>query len=519
MLVGQSVERWGYGESMSASNSELQFNDLEHAYLSNANRTSNVPKPSGSPSGEGAIASFFGRINYNFKERYMATVIMRADGSSVFAPGNRWGYFPSVSAGWVISNEPFMEGVRGIDLLKLRASWGQNGNCNVTGNQWIATITTNQGYGGYTFGDSMDVVSSGSYAYKVLNPDLKWETSEQLNIGVDAQFFNSRFKVEFDWYRKLTKDWLVTPPVLMSWGANAPSINGGEVKNSGIELGLHWNDNVGKDFWYGVDLNLAYNRNRITRIDNADGIIHGPGSVFWEGAEECFRASVGRPIGYFYGYVSDGIFQNQAEIDAYTGPKLNGDNTAPGDVIWRDVDHSGTIDADDRTMIGDPNPDVTMGFSFNIGWKGIDLGVTTYGAFGHQILKCYRDFTASPLSNFTTDIYARWHGEGTSNTMPRLSSASSSNWNRISTIYMEDGDYLKIKNITVGFDFKKFFPKIPFGQLRVYFSAQNLYTFTGYSGMDPEIGYGSDYGWASGIDLGYYPSARTYMIGLNIKFN
>ena len=519
VLVGQSVERWGYGESMSASNSELQFNDLEHAYLSNANRTSNVPKPTGTPSGEGAIASFFARLNYNFKERYMATVIMRADGSSVFAPGNRWGYFPSVSAGWVISNEPFMEGVRGIDLLKLRASWGQNGNCNVSGNQWIATITTNQGYGGYTFGDSMDVISSGSYAYKVLNPDLKWETSEQLNIGVDAQFFNSRFKVEFDWYRKLTKDWLVTPPVLMSWGANAPSINGGEVKNSGVELGLHWNDNVGKDFWYGVDLNLAYNRNRITYIDNADGIIHGPGSVFWEDAEECFRASVGRPIGYFYGYISDGIFQNQAQIDAYTGAKLNGDNTAPGDVIWRDVDNSGTIDANDRTMIGDPNPDVTMGFSFNIGWKGIDLGVTTYGAFGHQILKCYRDFTASPLSNFTTDIYARWHGEGTSNTMPRLSSASSSNWNRISTIYMEDGDYLKIKNITVGFDFKKFFPKIPFGQLRGYFSAQNLYTFTGYSAMDPEIGYGSDYGWASGIDLGYYPSARTYMIGLNIKFN
>ena len=519
VLIGQSVEKWGYGESMSASNYDLSFNDLEHAYLSNATRTVNVPQPSGSPSTEGAIASFFGRINYDYKETYMATVIMRGDGSSNFAPGNRWGFFPSVSAGWVISNEPFMQNARGIDQLKLRASWGQNGNCNVSGNQHIGTITSNQGYGGYTFGDSMENISTGSYAYKVLNPDLKWETSEQLNIGVDARFFDNRFKVELDWYRKLTKDWLVTAPVLMSWGANAPSINGGEVKNSGVELGLHWNDNVNKDFYYGVDVNLAYNKNRITRIDNADGIIHGPSSVFWEGSDECFRASVGRPIGYFYGYISDGIFQNQEQIDSYTGAKLNGDKTAPGDVIWRDVDNSGTIDAGDRTMIGDPNPDVTLGFSFNIGWKGIDLGVTTYGAFGHQILKCYRDFSSSPLNNFTTDIYERWHGEGTSNKYPRLSSASSSNWNRISTLYMEDGDYLKIKNITIGFDFKKFFPKIPFGQLRVYFSAQNLYTFTGYSGMDPEIGYGSDYGWASGIDLGYYPSARTYMIGLNIKFN
>lgn len=519
VLIGQSVEKWGYGESMSASNYDLSFNDLEHAYLSNATRTVNVPQPSGSPSTEGAIASFFGRINYDYKEKYMATVIMRGDGSSNFAPGNRWGFFPSVSAGWVISNEPFMQNARGIDQLKLRASWGQNGNCNVSGNQHIGTITSNQGYGGYTFGDSMENISTGSYAYKVLNPDLKWETSEQLNIGVDARFFDNRFKVELDWYRKLTKDWLVTAPVLMSWGANAPSINGGEVKNSGVELGLHWNDNVNKDFYYGVDVNLAYNKNRITRIDNADGIIHGPSSVFWEGSDECFRASVGRPIGYFYGYISDGIFQNQEQIDSYTGAKLNGDKTAPGDVIWRDVDNNGTIDAGDRTMIGDPNPDVTLGFSFNIGWKGIDLGVTTYGAFGHQILKCYRDFSSSPLNNFTTDIYERWHGEGTSNKYPRLSSASSSNWNRISTLYMEDGDYLKIKNITIGFDFKKFFPKIPFGQLRVYFSAQNLYTFTGYSGMDPEIGYGSDYGWASGIDLGYYPSARTYMIGLNIKFN
>lgn len=519
VMVGQSVERWGYGESMSATNHELSFGDLEHAYLTNATRNPVTSKPTGTPASEGAIASFFGRINYDYAEKYMLTVIMRGDGSSVFAPGNRWGFFPSVSAGWVISNEPFLKDNENVDLLKLRASWGQNGNCNVSGNQHIATITSNQGYGGYSFGDIMDAVSTGSYAYKVLNSNLKWETSEQLNIGIDAAFFNNRLKIEADWYRKVTKDWLVTAPVLMSWGANAPSINGGAVRNTGAELGLHWNDNVNNDFYYGVDVNVAYNNNKVTSIENSEGIIHGPSSVFWEGSDECFRASVGEPIGFFYGYISDGIFQNQKQIDEFEGPLLNGAKTAPGDVIWRDVNGDGAIDANDRTKIGNPNPDFTLGFSFNIGWKGLDLGVTTYGAFGHQILKCYRDFSASPLNNYTTDIYDRWHGEGTSYEFPRLSSASNTNWNRISTLYMENGDYLKIKNLTVGCDFKKFFPKIPFGQLRVYLTAQNLFTFTGYSGMDPEIGYGSDYGWASGIDLGYYPSARTYMVGLNIKFN
>lgn len=365
----------------------------------------------------------------------------------------------------------------------------------------------------------VDLISTGSYAYRLTNPDLTWETQEQLNFGIDARFLNNRLGFEFDWYNKNTRDWLVTAPVLSSFGANAVSVNGGNVKNTGIEVGLHWNDNIGKDFQYGANLTLAHNKNEVTKIANKDGIIHGSGSVLWEGAEECFRAEVGKPIGYFYGYKSNGIFQNQEQIDNYKGPKLNGDKTQPGDVIWADTDNSGTLDANDRTMIGNPNPDLTMGLSLNASWKAIDFSITTYGAFGQQILKCYRDFSSSPLNNYTAEIFQRWHGEGTSNKFPRLSSASSSNWNRVSDIYIEDGDYLKIKNITVGFDFKKAFKKLPVQQLRLYLTAQNLFTFTGYSGMDPEIGYGGDdYGWASGIDLGYYPSARTYMIGLNVKF-
>ena len=520
VLVGQSIEKWGMGEEMSGSAIGSNFYDFKHAYLSNVPLTANsVSSLTGKPNGEGSIASFFGRVNYNYQEKYMASVIMRADGSSTFARGHRWGYFPSVSAGWVISNESFMSGIKWLDFLKLRASWGQNGNCNVSTFQYLSLITSNNGYGGYTFGDSMDLISTGSYAYRLTNPDLTWETQEQLNFGIDARFLNNRLGFEFDWYNKNTRDWLVTAPVLSSFGANAVSVNGGNVKNTGIEVGLHWNDNIGKDFQYGANLTLAHNKNEVTKIANKDGIIHGSGSVLWEGAEECFRAEVGKPIGYFYGYKSNGIFQNQEQIDNYKGPKLNGDKTQPGDVIWADTDNSGTLDANDRTMIGNPNPDLTMGLSLNASWKAIDFSITTYGAFGQQILKCYRDFSSSPLNNYTAEIFQRWHGEGTSNKFPRLSSASSSNWNRVSDIYIEDGDYLKIKNITVGFDFKKAFKKLPVQQLRLYLTAQNLFTFTGYSGMDPEIGYGGDdYGWASGIDLGYYPSARTYMIGLNVKF-
>lgn len=523
VLIGQSMEKWGMGESMSGSAIASNFYDFEHAYLSNVPLKSNsVSSLTGSPSGQGSIASFFGRINYNYKEKYMASVIMRADGSSTFARGHRWGYFPSISAGWVLTNESFMPKWNWLDFLKFRVSWGQNGNCNVSTFQYLSLITSNNNYGEYSFGDSMDLISTGSYAYRLTNPDLTWETQEQLNIGIDARFFNSRLAVEFDWYNKMTKDWLVTAPVLMSLGADAVFVNGGNVRNRGFEVALHWNDHVGKDFQYGVNLTLAQNKNEVTKIANADGIIHGSKSIPWEGATELFRAEVGYPIGYFYGYKSAGIFQNQEQIDNYKGAKLNGNKTQPGDVIWVDTNGDGSISEDDRTQIGDPNPDLTMGLSFNASWKGIDLAVTTYGAFGQQIFKCYRDFVASPLNNYTTDIYNRWHGEGTSNKMPRLSSSVSSNWNRISDIYIEDGDYLKIKNITVGYDFKKTFKKLPVQQLRLYFTAQNLFTFTGYSGMDPEIGFGSendsDKGWASGIDLGYYPSARTFMVGVNVKF-
>ncbi|WP_286832902.1 TonB-dependent receptor [Proteiniphilum sp. UBA5280] len=518
-LMGQGMTRQMLSESMSGSNQGSIFYDFDHAWLSNVPGLNTVQSLTGTPTLSSGSLSAFGRLNYNYNETYMASFILRADGSSNFAPGHRWGYFPSVSAGWVISNEKFWnENIKGVDFLKLRVSYGSNGNDRVASFQYVGLITSNNNNGGYPFGNSMGDAATGSYAYRGVNPDLKWETQTMINLGADASFFNNCMRLELDWYNRITKDWLVDPPQPADFGVSPAFINGGDVQNTGFEITLGWNEQVSKDFYFDTNLSLSYNKNKVLKIANAEKILRGPISVLWEGSDESYRSEVGKPFGYFYGYKSSGIFQNQQQIDDYKGAKLLGDNTQPGDVIWQDIDGNGTINADDRTEIGNPHPDFTLGFSFNIDYKGIELNVNTYGAFGHQILKSYRDYVASPMANYTTDIFQRWHGEGTSNKYPRVSSSVNSNWNRISDIYIENGDYFKIKNVSLGYDFKRAFKRLPLSQLKIYVTAQNLFTFTGYTGMDPEIGYGAGNTYAQGIDLGFYPSSRVYMIGMNIKF-
>lgn len=515
-LIGQSLEKWGMGESMNATNGYSLFRDFKHAWLDNTQGlTSGITSLSGSPWGEGAISSFFGRLNYNYKETYMASVIMRADGSANFAKGNRWGYFPSASLGWVITNESFMAGTtEWMNFLKLRGSWGQNGNADIANFQYLATVAFD-GRNKYSFGNTKESQSTGGYPDILPNTNITWETSEQLDLGFDARFIDSRMGLAFDWYKKTTKDWLVLAPTLASYGTGAPYINGGDVENTGIEIGLNWNDQAG-DFTYTINLNAATNKNKVTRIANGEGIIHGEPNVLSQGTVEMYRAEVGKPIGYFWGYKTAGVFQNVEQI-ANTPAKLQS-NPQPGDLIFVDTSHDGKITVDDKTEIGNPHPDVTVGFSLNMGYKGFDFSVTANGAFGHQIAKSYRSFADSKVQNYTTDIFGRWHGEGTSNKLPRLTSGSNTNWQEISDIYIEDADFLKIQNVTLGYDFKKILTRLPFSQARLYLTAQNLYTFTGYSGMDPEIGYGYDESWVSGIDLGFYPSPRTYIIGVNLKF-
>jgi len=513
-LLGQSIEKTGLGENLSGSNINSIFDDFKHAWLDNTPAITNRTSLGSSPWGEGALASFFGRINYDYANKYMATIVMRVDGSSNFARGHRWGYFPSVSAGWVISEERFMENTKSwMDFLKIRASWGQNGNQDIPAFQYLSTFAFNGA--DYTFGPDNSIITSGAYPNILANADLTWETSEQYDFGFDARFLNNRLGLNFDYYIKNTRDWLVQAPILATYGTGAPFINGGDVRNKGFEISLNWNDQKG-DFQYGATLNIAHNKNEVTRIANSEGIIHGDNDILSNQTTEMYRAQVGYPIGYFYGYTTAGIFQTEEEIANYKGAKLEG--ARPGDVIWMDRNKDGVIDDNDQGMIGNPHPDFNLGLSLHAAYKGFDISMTMNGSFGQQIMKSYRSFVDYSRQNYTSDILDRWHGVGTSNHLPRLTTGTSANWQNISDLYMENGDYLRCQNLTVGYDFKKLLKRLPLQQLRIYVAAQNLFTITKYSGMDPEIGYGGYQDWVSGIDLGFYPSPRTLMVGANIKF-
>lgn len=519
-LIGTSAEKWGLGESINGSNSNSLFSDLRHAYLDNTPVIDvNLTNVGSSPWGEGGILSYFGRVGYTYRDKYMLTGILRADASSNFAKGHRWGYFPSVSAGWVVSEEDFFQGASNtINFLKLRASWGQNGNQAISPFQYLATISFANV--NYFFGPDKSVVSTGGYPDVLPNQDVTWETSEQINVGFDARLLRNRLSVEFDLYSRTTYDWLIRPSMLASYGTGAPYVNGGDVSNKGFELALNYNGGK-REFNYSAGFNLAYNKNEVKRIANNEGIFHGPGNVLGQGTEELYRAQVGFPIGYFWGYKTLGVFQNEGDIENHTNSqgKLIQPTAEAGDLIFDDTNDDGVINYLDKVMIGDPNPDFIIGLNFSAAWKGFDFSLLANGALGQQIARSWRRWADSPLNNYTTDVFNRWHGEGSSNKYPRLTYGSHINWQYVSDIFIEDADYLKLSNVTLGYDFKRLFKTMPLAQARFFVAVQNLYTFTNYMGMDPEIGGGSGTdSWAKGIDIGYYPAPRTVMMGASLKF-
>ncbi len=524
-LIGAEWGRYS-GVGMSGSNTGIipGFNDWSHAYLTNSNGTEKK-EVFGAPRDETRSMSYFARLGWAWKDRYMVNATLRADGSSKFAPGKRWGYFPSVSAGWTISEEDFMKSTRSwMDFLKLRASWGQVGNANINCFQYLAPISSS--HVNYNFGNvgGQDGWVTGAYPSRLANENIKWETSEQINIGIDARFLRSRLALTADWYIKSTKDWLVQAPVLATAGTAGPIINGGDVKNKGIELGLSWNDNIGNDFTYSVGANFAYNHNEVGSIPTEDGIIHGATNQIYQNAEEFYRAENGHPIGYFWGYKTAGIFQNRQEIEDWVkaGNGIMQANVQPGDVKYVDIDGNGVIDAKDKVDLGNGLPKYTFGFNFAIGWKGFDFSMNATGAAGFQIVQSYRDPNNSQ-GNYSRSILDRWTGEGTSDKMPRVTYGDVGNW-LFSDLYLQDGDYIRLQNITLGYDFKRLIKWSGISKLRLYLQAQNLLTLTKYDGMDPEIGSyngtdgNSSDSWVSGVDMGYYPHPRTFIVGVNIAF-
>lgn len=530
ILVGTEYgeSRPDFGFSLNATSSNSVFGDMTHAYMTYM-KNNNAAAVTGTPCDDSRSMSYFGRVNYNFDEKYMLSAIMRADGNSKFAPGKRWGYFPSVSAGWVISNEKFMEKtVSWLDFLKLRAGWGQNGNAQTINNfQWQGAFAYDtSSY--YTFNGNPDQYVSGAAPSRLPNEDLTWETSEQLNIGLDARFLSGRLSLTLDWYNKKTKDLLVAVPVDPTTGFSTQMKNAGTVENKGIEVSLSWNDKIGKDFQYNVGWNMAYNHNEVTEVKSNQTYNNGGKDLLAQNTGYMARFEEGHPIGYFWGYKTEGVMQNEADVQAYLDKNCKGNaanskqgtSIKPGDLKFVDVNGDGVINDDDKTELGDPHPDVTMGITLGASYKGFDLSVTGFGAFGQQVARSFRKFTDGEFENFTTEVYDYWHGEGTSNKYPLLAHMNAGpNWQTISDIYIENASYFRLQNLTVGYDFTKIWKSSPFQQLRLYFAAQNLFTITGYKGMDPENGtaIGSD-SWVTGVDVGNYPQPRTYMVGVNVKF-
>lgn len=513
VMAGSAAYQFA-GSGIWGSNRDLIFSGLKYAWLNNATNTDGTNITIGGAPGEPERRmSYFGRFNYNFRETYLINATFRADGSSKFAPGNRWGYFPSVSAGWIATNEEFMADTREwLDFLKFRASWGQVGNQHITGFQFLSPVS----FGiNYIFGPEEGVLTPGAHPSRLGNELVRWETSEQTNVGVDARFLRNRLDVNLDWYIKNTKDWLIQAPILATAGAEAPFINGGDVRNTGLELAISYRDNVG-DLNYSIGVNGAYNKNTVGQIPTADGIIHGNANTLFDNSLEFYRAQNGFPIGFFWGLQTQGIFQTEEEINTYrsSAGQLIQPNAQPGDVRYVDVNDDGIINDLDRTMIGDPNPNYTFGINLSAEYKGFDIAVLASGVAGNQIVQSWRNH-ANPRANYSAAILDRWHGPGSSNTMPRVTE-DARNWTQFSDLYIHDGDFLRINNITIGYDLGRVLKKTPSARVRIYASALNLYTFTRYNGMDPEIGYGESF--SSGVDLGYYPRPRTFMLGANIRF-
>lgn len=456
-----------------------------------------------------SLASYFGRLSYNYAERYMLQATVRRDGSSRFGTNNKWATFPSVSVGWNLTNEPFMEQrPEWLTSTKVRLSWGKNGNENIGNFRYTANVATGNNY---VFGNAANqTIVMGSKPSGTPNADLKWEESEQTNVGVDFGFFNNALTFTVDYFEKKTIGMLKTMAIPSYLGESLPYGNVGTMKNSGVEFELGYKYNKG-DFNFGVSANVSYIKNELVELGNADGFEMGD-HVHQIG--EVSRSENGYPYPYFYGFKTDGIIQNQQEANEYN--TKYGASAQPGDVRFVDLNENGAIDDGDKTMIGKGNHDWTFGINLTAGYKNWDFSMLFSGALGGEILDVTRRLDCDYV-NLPAEFMDRWHGEGTSNTMPRFVWGGGENGNyRISDLYVHNGNYARIKNIQLGYTLpKSLTQKFFVSRLRLYVAAENLLTLTSYKGLDPELGGGER---SNGIDRGYYPQARTYTVGLNLTF-
>jgi TonB-linked SusC/RagA family outer membrane protein len=501
-MGGMSLQ-WGMSDWFNGEAKGFLKDDIHQ--VDNAEEISNF-KGSGS---EWAIASFMLRANYAYKDRYLLTATVRQDGSSRFGPKHRWGTFPSFSAAWRLSEEDFYNKDGFVSDVKIRAGYGVTGHQNIGNYSYASSYDT----GIYTFNGK---VVSTLVASRMPNPYVHWEEVHQTNIGADIGILKNRIRLSFDLYDKNTKDMLVGMSVPVSSGYNdqaVPMINAGKVNNKGIEFTISAAIFDRHDFSWTADFNAAFNKNKIVSLNS--GVPDYYGSIEMAGNTRIHAD--GHPIGSFYGYVADGIFQTQQEVDNWA-VQIVGTNstngTAPGDIRFLDLDNSGVIDENDRTFIGNPAPNCTFALNNTLVYKNIDVSIFLQGIYGNDIFNANRIYMESMSSaqNQMATTLARWQGEGTSNTMPRAVHLDPNSNTRSSSRFIEDGSYLRLKDLTLGYTLPKTVAKkIAMDHLRIYASCKNLFTITNYTGFDPEVG-------MDGFDLGHYPVTRTFNIGVDIKF-
>lgn len=488
---------------------DIPYNSWDFADISAADGN-NLLNNTSSWQNRSRLMSIFLRTEYSFKEKYLASFIIRRDGSSNFGPNNRIGYFPTISAGWVISEEDFFN-PGFMDFAKLRASFGVTGNDRIPLFAYRGLL---EGEGVYVFNDQL---ANGIAFSQLGNPDLKWETTSQSNLGFNLSFLQGAINVDADYYIKTTRDLLFTPDVsgvLGAYGAGTapPVINAGDVRNSGLDLSIAYNQQLSSD----LNVNLTYN---LTTINNEvlalpEGVDFIEGGAFGVGGALATRMEVGFPIGYFFGFETEGVYQNQEQV-AERG--IEQQYAEPGALIFRDADGDGTVEFgndEDKVMIGSPIPDVTMGLNLGLDYKGFDFSAFFYASIGNDILRNFE--RQLPYANLLDYRIDRWTGQGSTNEHPRLTTGQNNNA-VISDYFIEDGSFLRLRNIQLGYSLPaNVMQTVGLSNARIYIAANNLLTLTKYRGFDPDFSGGDPL--SSGIDYGFYPQAKSYMVGLNLNF-
>ena len=463
----------------------------------------------GGPYTEHTLSSLFARGSYNYDERYMFQFTLRRDGSSRFGSNNKYGVFPSFSLGWNFVREPFFNMPEWVTIGKLRYSWGKNGYENI-GDFTYTTLTS---MGNNVLFGRIATKQNGSKANRIANPDLKWEESEQHDLGIDLGFMKDALTLSVDYFIKKTNGMILAMPIPSYVGETKPLGNVGDMENKGVEIELGWKGHI-SDFHYSLKGNVSYVKNTLKNLGNTEGFLNFDGIQGIAGGGT--RAENGQPFPFFYGYKTDGVFQNMDEVRAYTNAngQLIQPKAVPGDVRFVDVNGDGQITTDDRTNIGNGTPDWTFGFNANADWKGFDFNVFLQGVQGSDVFDAtYRSDVFS--GNYPKWMLNRWTGEGTSDKYPRLSLQDETNW-QVSDLYVCDGSYLRIKNMSLGYTLPAKLTRRAFiERFRIYGMVENLVTWTKYWGFDPEIASG---GTSLGIDRGVYPQARTWTVGFNIAF-